>query len=67
MNKIDKQKASVLSTLRENAGRFIPPTFLAVHALNGKANKPDAASYALRALARDGVVEVNKDGWGKAI
>lgn len=67
MNKTDKQKASVLETLRDNAGRFIPTAFLAVHALKGKANKPDAASYALRALARDGVVELNKDGWGKAI
>lgn len=67
MNKTDKQKAFVLSTLRENAGRFVPPAFLAVHALKGKANKPDAASYALRSLARDGLAVVNKDGWGKAI
>ena len=67
MNKTDRQKAAVLNTLRENAGRFVPPAFLAVHALKGKANKPDAASYALRALARDGLVELNKDGWGKAI
>jgi len=67
MSKSDTQKTAVLATLRENAGRFVPASFLAVHALKGKANKPDAASYALRSLERDGLVQINADGWGKAI
>lgn len=67
MSKTDRQKAAVLKELRENKGRFVAPAFLAVFALHGKANKIEAASYALRALERDGLVKLNADGWGMAI
>ena len=67
MNKTDKQKASVLAVMQERKGVFMPPSYVAVFALNGKAHVTSAASYYMRALERDGLVKLNDHGWGKAI
>lgn len=67
MNKTVKQKAAVLALMQERKGVFMPPSYVAVFALNGKPHITSAASYYMRALERDGLVKINEYGWGKAI
>ncbi len=67
MSKTDKQKDAVLNHLRSERGSFISPALATIEVLKGKANKTATAEYIFRALQRDGLVEINKEGWAKAI